>query len=230
MQQVAKTINIRPAGQSLLAEVTDVNDPEGLNRVQVKLLNYDGFDNQNGTLWARVATPFAGNNRGAFMLPDVGDEVIVTFVNGDSRYPVVIGSLWNGRDAAPETLGGSGDSVDRWTIVGKAGTRIAIEEPSSGQPKISLTTPQGQSTEITDQGGGKIECLAAGTTITVDPSGVSVQCPGKVTIEASQVEVTSGMVNVNAAMSTFNGVVKCDVLIATTVVGSTYTPGAGNVW
>ena len=135
MQQVAKTINIRPAGQSLLAEVTDVNDPEGLNRVQVKLLNYDGCDNQNGTLWARVATPFAGNNRGAFMLPDVGDEVIVTFVNGDSRYPVVIGSLWNGRDAAPETLGGSGDSVDRWTIVGKAGTRIAIEEPGSGQPR-----------------------------------------------------------------------------------------------
>ena len=88
MQQVAKTIHLRPANQSVLAEVTDVNDPDGLNRVQVKLLNYDDFDNQNGTLWARVATPFAGSNRGAFMLPDVGDEVIVTFVNGDSRYPV----------------------------------------------------------------------------------------------------------------------------------------------
>ena len=164
------------------------------------------------------------------MLPDVGDEVIVTFVNGDCRYPVVIGSLWNGRDAAPETLGGSGDSVDRWTIVGKAGTRIAIEEPSSGQPRITLTTPQGQSTEITDQGGGKIECLAAGTTITIDPSGVWLQCPSKVSIQASQVEVSSGTVNVNAAMSTFSGVVKCDVLIATPVVGSSYSPGAGNVW
>jgi len=230
MQQTAKTIYLRPANHSILAQVTAVNDPEGLNRVQVKLLNYDGFDNQDGTLWARVAAPFAGSNRGAFMLPDVGDEVLVTFVNGDPRYPVVIGSLWNGRDAAPETLGGSGDSVDRWTIVGKAGTRIAIEEPTSGQPRIILTTPQGQSTEITDQGGGKIECLAAGTTITVDPNGVTVQCPAKVTIQAAQVEVSAGMVNVNAAMSNFSGVVKCDVLMATTVVASTYTPGAGNVW
>lgn len=228
--QTAKIIPVQQASQSLLAEVTSVNDPEGLNRVQVKLLSYDGFEHQDGTLWARVAAPFAGNNRGAFMLPEVGDEVIVTFVNGDPRYPVVIGSMWNGRDAAPETLGGSGDSVDRWTIVGKAGTRIAIEEPSSGQPRITLTTPQGQSAEITDQGGGKIECLAAGTTITIDPSGVSVQCPAKVSIQASQVEVSAGMVNVNAAMADFSGVVKCNVLMATTVVGTTYTPGAGNVW
>lgn len=228
--QLAKNIPMPQANQSLLAEVTSVNDPEGLNRVQVKLLSYDGFDNQDGTLWARVAVPFAGSNRGAFMLPEVGDEVIVTFINSDPRYPVVIGSMWNGRDSAPETLGGGGDSVDRWTIVGKAGTRIAIEEPVGGQPRIILSTPQGQSVEIADQGGGKFECIAAGTTITIDPAGVTLQCPGKVSIQASQVEVTSGMVNVNAAMADFSGVVKCSVLMATTVVGTTYTPGAGNVW
>ncbi len=228
--QLAKTIPLPQANQSVLAEVTSVNDPESLNRVQVKLLSYDGPANQDGTLWARVAAPFAGSNRGAFMLPDVGDEVIVTFINSDPRYPVVIGSMWNGRDSAPEVLGGSGDSVDRWTIVGKAGTRIAIEEPVGGQPRIVLSTPQGQSVEITDRGGGKFECFTAGTTITIDPAGVALQCPGKVSIQSSQVEVTSGVVNVNAAMADFSGVVKCSVLMATTVVGTTYTPGAGNVW
>ena len=164
------------------------------------------------------------------MLPDVGDEVIVTFINGDYRYPVVIGSLWNGHDSAPETLGGSQDRVDRWTIVGKQGTRIAIEEPQSGQPLISLTTPGGVSAELTDQGGGKIECRAAGTVITIDSSGVSVQCPSNVSVQASQVEVTAGMVNVNAAMSSFSGMVKCDVLMSNTVISTTYTPGAGNIW
>jgi hypothetical protein len=37
-------------------------------------------------------------------------------------------------------------------------------------------------------------------------------------------------VNVSAAMSTFSGVVQCDVLLATTVPAATYAPGAGNIW
>ena len=49
-------------------------------------------------------------------------------------------------------------------------------------------------------------------------------------VQASTVEVNSGQVTVNAGMSSFSGVVKCDTLIATTVVASTYTPGAGNIW
>ncbi len=213
-----------------LALVVAVDDPEGLSRVQVRLLNFDGVSDQDGPLWARVAVPFAGDGRGAFMLPDVGDEVLVSFVNGDPRLPVVIGGLWNGSARAPETLGGSGDRIDRWTIVGKAGTRIAIVEESPGQATISLTTPGQVSGTLTDTGGGKIELKAAGATITVDSSGVSIQTPAKVSVQASQVEITAGQVTVNAAMSSFSGVVKCDVLQATTVVATTYTPGAGNVW
>ncbi len=224
-------VGIKPSfNRNYLAEVTAVDDPDGLNRVQIRILTFDGFDNQDGPLWARVAVPFAGADNGAFMIPDVGDEVLITFINGDPRYPVVIGSLWNGSSQAPETLGGSGDQVDRWTIVGKAGTRIAIEEPQSGQPSIKLTTPQGISAELTEEGGGKIECTAAGTTITIDTSGVTVQCPSTVTVQAAQLDVTAGQVNVNTAMATFSGIVSCTTLSATTVVASVYTPGAGNVW
>src|SRR5262249_11497241 len=125
---------------SYLAKVVSVQDPDKRNRVQVRLLSFDGVGEQNGPVWARVAVPFAGSKRGAFMIPDVGDEVLVNFINGDSRFPVIVGGLWNGADSAPETLGGAGDAVDRWTIVGKKGTRIAIEEEASGQPTIKLTT------------------------------------------------------------------------------------------
>ena len=52
----------------------------------------------------------------------------------------------------------------------------------------------------------------------------------RIQANASQVDVTAGMVNVNAAMSKFSGVVQCDTLISTTVISSAYTPGAGNVW
>jgi uncharacterized protein involved in type VI secretion and phage assembly len=217
-------------GASYLAEVVDVNDTDNLTRVQVRLLSFDGVDGQDGPLWARVAVPFAGDNRGAFMLPDVGDEVLVSFINGDWRFPVVVGGLWNGNAHAPETLGGDGSRVDRWSIVGKAGTRILILEERDGEAKISLTTPNGVSLEMTDAGGGKVEFKVAGNTITFDSQGVSVQTGSKVKMQASQVEVTSGQVKVDSAMADFSAVVKSNVLQSTTVIGNTYTPGAGNVW
>lgn len=229
----ASPFEIQQAGvfnASYLAEVIAVNDPDSRSRVQIRLLNADGIGAQDGPIWARVAVPFAGNNRGAFMLPDVGDEVLVTFLNGDPRLPMVVGGLWNGSADPPETLGGSGDRVDRWTIVGKAGTRIAIVEETGGQETISFTTPGGVSGELTDTAGGKIELRAGGSTVTIDSSGVSIETGAKVSVQASQVDVSAGMVKVDAGMSQFSGVVKCDTIIATTVVATTYTPGAGNIW
>lgn len=215
-------------GLTYLALVVAVDDPERLARVQVRLLNADGVDEQDGPVWARVAVPFAGDHRGAFMLPNVGDEVLVACLHGDSRYPIVIGSLWNGSAQPSETLGG--DRVDRWTITGTAGTRIAIVEASAATATISFTTPGGVSGVLTDSAGGKIELKAAGNTITVDSQGVTIQTPAKVTVQASQVAVTAGTVQVDAAMSTFSGVVRCDTLLTNTVVATTYTPGAGNIW
>jgi uncharacterized protein involved in type VI secretion and phage assembly len=162
----------------------------------------------------------------------VGDEVLVTFLHGDPRYPIIVGSMWNGHDSAPDKLGGSGTSVDRWMFVGKAGTRVAIIEEDSGSPKVEFVTPRGVNGTLTDEGGGQATfTLPTGTSITLDSSGVTVQTSGQVTVQASQVEIDAGQVTVNAAMSQFNGVVQCTTLLATALVSSpTYTPGAGNVW
>jgi phage baseplate assembly protein gpV len=214
------------ATASYLATVVSVQDPDSLGRVQVRLLSFDGIADQDAPIWARVAVPFAGPDRGAFLLPDVGDEVVVVFVNGDPRQPLVIGSLWNGNQKPKETLGG--DRVDRWTFVGKAGTRIAIVE--APDPTIELSTPGGVKATFTDAAGGKIEFVAAGTTITIDSSGVSVQSASKIALQGTQMTVDAGTVTVNAGMSTFSGLVKSDVLQTNTVISTTYTPGAGNVW
>ncbi len=213
-----------------LAEVISVDDPDGLGRVEVELLGRTGHRSQPGTLWARVAVPFAGRSHGAFLLPDVGSEVLVGFLQGDPRYPIVLGSLWNGRARPPEHLGGAGDAVDRWTLVGKAGTRIAIEEPASGQPKISLSTPGGVSAELEDSGSGQLVCRAAGATVTMDSSGVKITAPGQVEVQGSMIKLSAGMVTVDTALASFSGMISCNVLQASTVISATYTPGAGNVW
>ncbi len=208
-----------------LARVTDVDDPEGLARVKVELYSLDSSSDTG--LWARVANPFAGNARGGFFIPQPDDEVLVVFVQGDARAPVVIGGLWNGNAAPPESLSGK---VDRWSITGKAGTRIAIVEESDATATIACATPAGVKLTLTDESGGKVRIVCAGNTVTIDSQGVSIEAAAKVKVQAASVDVSAGMVKVDAAMSNFSGVVKCDTLITNAVVSTSYTPGAGNIW
>src|SRR5437899_12414426 len=81
---------------SYLARIVSVDDKENLSRVQVRLLNYDGLSEQDGPIWARVALPFAGSNRGVCMLPDVNDEGLRQFVNGGCRFRCVDGGVGDG--------------------------------------------------------------------------------------------------------------------------------------
>jgi uncharacterized protein involved in type VI secretion and phage assembly len=212
-------------GTPYLARVTSVADPDDMARVKVELYNFD--TPRDVAIWARVAVPFAGGNRGAFLIPSVGDEVVVVFVNGDARAPVVIGSLWNGTDMPPESIG---NRVDRWTLTGKAGTRIAIIERSDATATIECSTPEGVTLTLTDDAGGRVEIECAGNTVTIDSSGVTINAPSKITLTTGTAEINASQVNVNAASSIFSGTVQCATLITTSVVSSSYTPGAGNIW
>lgn len=210
-----------------LAEVVSVADPDRRGRVQIRLSTCDGVTDQDAPIWALVAVPFAGPSYGAFMLPGIGDQVVVQFVNGDPRRPVVVGSIWHGKADPPETV--SGDAIESWTLVGRRGTRVAIDESRSGSV-VRLTTVAGVDATLTDEGGGRITLSANGSTIEMTPSGIDVDSAGPVQISAATAKITAGMVTVDAGMSKFNGVVQCDTLITTTCVATTYTPGAGNVW
>lgn len=228
--QLQSRVTTAAANSNYLAEVVSVQDTDSLSRVKVKLLSFDAIGEQDAEIWARVAVPFAGDNRGAFFIPDVGDEVLVTFVNDDTRFPIVIGSLWNGSASPADQLGGSGDRVDRWSIKGKEGTRIAIEEENASSATVIITTPGGRSAELTDSGSGKIEFRSSGTTVTIDTQGVTIDTPMNLTVQATQVSISAAMVTVDAGMSKFSGVVQADSIITNSIVSASYTPGAGNIW
>lgn len=82
------------------AVVSEINDPAELGRVQIHLPDHAGGAKE----WARVVGPLIGRALTAIPLA-VGDEVVVAFENGDVRHPIVIGNLWNGVDAPPESAG-----------------------------------------------------------------------------------------------------------------------------
>ena len=82
----------------MLGTVTNVDDPMGQGRVR---LQFAWLGGENETFWAPIAAAMAGDMRGAFFMPEVGDEVLVAFERGDINFPYVIGFLWNGPDRTP---------------------------------------------------------------------------------------------------------------------------------
>jgi uncharacterized protein involved in type VI secretion and phage assembly len=211
----------------LLARVTSLDDPDQRNRVQVRLLAFNDVAQQDAPMWARVVAPFAGADRGVFFLPDVDDEVLVVFAQGDPRHPLVVGGLWNGNASAPAAIQGGQNRYKR--IKSKNGIVITLDD-QSGQETLQLETPGGCKLTLKDGPGSVTLEDSNGNSVKLESSGITVQASAKVTVQASQVDVSAGMVNVDAAMSKFSGMVKCDVLQTNSVISSSYTPGAGNVW
>ena len=210
-----------------LGLVVDVQDPQSLGRVKIHLPAID--PEAEASIWARVAVPFAGDNFGAFFLPDVGTEVLVAFTAGDVGAPVVIGNLWNGGAAPPEQLGGSG--VDRWTMTGKKGTRVAILETGAGQEEVEIETPAGVKATITDRGGGEIKLETGTETVKLSTSGIKVSSASQVEVSGSAtVKVSAPFVKVDCPFTQVTGILFCDMLVTNSVMSPSYTPGAGNVW
>ncbi len=98
----------------MIAIVVDNVDPEDRYRVRVsypwladlysKGTESHGGDNSVQSFWARTSSLMAGKEIGAFWLPEVDDEVIVVFEEGDFERPVIVGSLWNGVDQSPRDI------------------------------------------------------------------------------------------------------------------------------
>jgi len=208
------------------ALVTDLQDPDGQGRVKIKLPWSPDTGSASYEVWARVATMMGGNNRGTWFIPDVDDEVLVSFEGGNPRRPYVVGGLWNGKDSAPEKMDSNNNLK---TILSRTGIRITMDD-TSGAVKLRMETPGGHSIVLDD---GQLSITVQdsnGNSMTMETSGITVVSSAQVVVRASTVEVNAGMVTVNAGMSKFSGVVKCDTLISNAVVSSSYTPGAGNIW
>jgi uncharacterized protein involved in type VI secretion and phage assembly len=208
--------------------VTDIKDPDGLGRVKITLPWSPDAAGARFEVWARIATLMGGNNRGSWFIPDTNDEVLVAFEAGDPRRPYVLGGLWNGSDAPPDSMDGSGQN-NRKVLRSRNGVKITLDD-QNGQEKLILETPGGQKLTLQD-GPNSLEIVDAnGNSIKLESSGITVQSSAKVTIQASTVEVSAGSVTVNAGMSKFSGVVQADTIITNSVVSASYTPGAGNIW
>jgi uncharacterized protein involved in type VI secretion and phage assembly len=168
-----------------------------------------------------LLTPYADDDQGFEALPAVETEVVVAFEAGDLRRPYIIGSAWNGRERMPEPPEAANN---KRLIKSRAGSLLEFDD-TAGAPKVTLSMQSGHKVVLDD----------SAQEVTVQHSNgcvIRINVGGQIEIQAnSTVEVTASAVNVHTGMATFDGVIQCSTLIATSaVVSPSYTPGAGNIW
>jgi Rhs element Vgr protein len=163
------------------------DDPAREYRLQVEL---PWMEAGNKLLWARLSTLYAGDGVGSFFLPEVNDEVLLGFVNGDPGHPVVVGSLYGDKHKPPFEYGARND---RKAIVTRSKLTVEFDE----QKKIlALHTPDKNRIEISDEGKSITLSDQNGNKIVMDGSGISLASAKDITLKAK------GNIVVDAAAKT----------------------------
>jgi uncharacterized protein involved in type VI secretion and phage assembly len=201
------------------AIVTDIVDRDRRGRVQVRFpwLGEDG--DRDVRAWATLCSPYADARQGLQIMPEVGSQVVVAFEAGNLRRPYVIGAAWHGAATLPEQ---PAQPNNIRVLRSRTGSKLEFDD--SAATKVTLSTQSGHRV-VLDTGGQEVLVEhALGCTVRLTPT--SVEISGNVSVDVGAL-----LMNVDAPMSLFSGIVKCQTLIAESVVMSpSYTPGAGNFW
>lgn len=128
-----------------LAVVTNINDEENLNRVKCIPIENDDAEE---TDWCYVMAPLGGKDCGQFFFPSVNDLVVLAYLGGDPRRPMVLGAYWNTEVKPPYPI--QDGKVYNYTIKTPSGTELLFyDEP--GKQKVTLTLPSGTVLSIDDE-------------------------------------------------------------------------------
>lgn len=182
--------------EGLVTATVKSNEGNGLLR-----LNYLHIGDGAPSALARVMMPMAGDKRGMYFYPEVGDEVVVGFELGDTNFPVVLGGLWNGPSPPPDQARQSADNNVR-TIVTRSGHELTFDD-TSGAEKVTLRTQGGHQIVLDDAPGqAKITVqTGGGQTLTLDdtpPGGAGLQSASGAGVSASN---AGGTLTISAPLS-----------------------------
>ena len=151
------------------------SDPDGEARILVKI---PVIDNNAEGIWVRVASLDAGQNRGAFFMPEIDDEVIVGFINGDPRHAVMLGMMHSSAKPVPINIT---DTNHEKGIFTRSNMRIHFNDDTK---TITIDTPAGNSIKLDEQG-TMIEIKDQNNNkVTMDSAGVKMESPMDVEIKA----------------------------------------------
>lgn len=164
-------------GHQVATVLKNYDDPDKNDRILITLPSFKGKGQEDG-LWARLAVPYASTNAGFFFYPEIGDEVLVTFLNNDPRFPIIVGALYNAQNTAPETP----DELNQFkSITSRSGIQIRFDDDAQ---VLTLETPQGNSISVSDDAAAITMTDMNGNSVLLDQDGITLDSSSDIRLSA----------------------------------------------
>lgn len=186
-------------------------DPDGEDRVLVKI---PVISNEDDGIWARVSALDAGENRGSFFRPEIGDEVILGFINDDPRDCVILGMLNSSSKPAPIV---AADDNHEKGFVTRSGIKLMFNDDEAS---LTLETPNGNTLILSDDTGGiKLED-ENGNTIEMTSDGIILKSAKDLSLEAKGDVKIKGVNVSNSASSKYKAEGKAGAEMTTSAIAT----------
>lgn len=165
--------------------VTKINsDPDSEHRIKIRLPIIS--ESEEG-IWARLATLDAGKERGSFFLPEVGDEVIVGFINDDPRDAVVLGMVHSSALPAPLT---AEESNPQKGFVSRSKIKLLFDDDKK---IFTIETPAGKKIILDEDADAITISDDHQNKLAMDSSGIVIESQGKIEIKAQKDLAIAGL-------------------------------------
>lgn len=158
-------------------------------------LQYTGMGGNAPSAPARAMMTGAGDKRGVYFMPEVGDEVVVAFDSGDPNMPIILGGVWNGTSAPPEQAKSSDTENNIRTIVSRSGHEVTFDD-TKAKEKIRIKTKLGHELVLDDTPPGKVTLTTKlGSKLEMDETlqAITVKAPLMVTIESPKITLAGSI-------------------------------------
>jgi len=174
------------------AIVVDNVDPEELGRIKVK---FPTLPETPDSYWARLSMPMAGQERGWMTIPEIDDEVLVSFVRGDINNAIVVGSLYNGEDTPPYA---NEDGENNLRVFqSRSGHRLTFDD-TEGSERIELILHNEEIKVIWDSA-NKVLSVYSGKDIIIEAKeSISVKCKDFMLEASNSVNIKTNEMKVEA--------------------------------
>jgi phage baseplate assembly protein gpV len=189
------------------AKVVDNNDPDKLGRVKVKF----HWAQSSESVWIRYVAAHAGKDRGWYCLPEIDDEVLVGYENGNPDLPIALGALYNKTNSP--LAGACNANNDIKTFVTKGGNQIFFKD-EAGSEQLNISMKDGKNIISMELSGPKISIESQNGDISLKAKNVTIECDQKFEVKTTgdTIVKAQGNANIESSMNlTLKGGVKTGV-------------------
>lgn len=165
------------------------DDPDKQFRVKVRIPSIE----KDGIVWARLATVDAGKERGVFFRPEVGDEVILGFINDDPRQAIILGAMHSEKNTLPPDLKVTKEN-NKKGIVTKESLKILFDDEKKS---IEISTSNGNIIRLSDEDKGIYLEDENGNTMTINDEEFNFKSNKDIIIEGKNIKIKGSKVDIN---------------------------------